>query len=599
MSNFPDLSSQGYQVVRKLGHNSAGGRVTYLAVTLKTRQPVVIKQFQFANIGASWSDYDGYQREIQVLRGLDHPGIPRYLASFQTKDGFCMVQEYKHAPSLAVPRSFDADQIKKIAVSLLEILVYLQNRIPPVIHRDIKPENILVDDNINVYLVDFGLAKIGEGEVAMSSVAKGTLGFMPPEQLFNQHLSEASDLYGLGTTLICLLTNTKSTAISQLIDEDYRVNFKHLVPKLSLRWIEWLEKIVELKPKDRYPNAAAALEALKPIYVMRVPEVNLSQPILEVEAKRLGERLTQTITITNSIPDTVLSGQWEVTPHQSDPPHNPDEHSWIAFSPAKFESNQSDCKIVINTSRLMAGKTYEREVLLRSNSLQESQPLTIKVKTARVPVETRKLPYISLALLLLVAAIAAWFETTAWSNIVSNLGAIGLVMGVFVTLFIAGFGVLAALMAGAMSQWVAKILPKYGINLKGINIATMLLVAAIVATFVAWFGTQFRAMDAAIASGFAVVDVVLFIAAFEAEGVAESCSQRGFSTSLAVGISLLTTALGISLGLWFKLGLLNPLLISTVLATGVPLAAMIFYPPLERKRLIANYRKLEQHLIKP
>jgi putative transposase len=96
-----------------------------------------------------------------------------------------------------VPRSFAPDEIKQIATSVLEILVYLQNRIPPIIHRDIKPENILVDEQINVYLVDFGFARIGEGEVAMSSMVKGTLGFMAPEQLFNRQLTEASDLYGL------------------------------------------------------------------------------------------------------------------------------------------------------------------------------------------------------------------------------------------------------------------------------------------------------------------------------------------------------------------------------------------------------------------
>lgn len=117
-----------------------------------------------------------------------------------------------------MPRSFSPDEIKQIALSVLEILVYLQNRIPPIIHRDIKPENILVGDQINVTLVDFGFARIGEGEVAISSMVKGTLGFMPPEQLFNRQLTAASDLYGLGATLICLLTGTKSTAIGNLIN---------------------------------------------------------------------------------------------------------------------------------------------------------------------------------------------------------------------------------------------------------------------------------------------------------------------------------------------------------------------------------------------
>lgn len=267
MSSFPDLSQQGYQVERELGQNRTCGRVTYLATSTNTQLPVVIKQFQFAQSGANWSDYDAIDREIQLLRQLNHPSIPRYLDSFQTPTGFCIVQEYKQAPSLSQPRLFQPEEIKEIAFAVLEVLAYLQQQIPPIIHRDIKPENILVDrqDKLKVYLVDFGFARIGGGEVAVSSVVKGTLGFMPPEQLFNRQLTEASDLYSLGATLICLLTKTKSTEIGNLIDETYRIDFKDLVPNLSQKFIEWLEKMVAPNLKNRYQNAADALEALQVI----------------------------------------------------------------------------------------------------------------------------------------------------------------------------------------------------------------------------------------------------------------------------------------------------------------------------------------------
>ncbi len=596
MSNFPDLSLHGYQIVRELGHNRAGGRITYLAITLKARQPVVIKQFQFAQSSATWSDYDSYKREIQVLQGLNHPGIPKYLESFPTKDGFCMVQEYKKALSLSAPRSFAADEIKQIAVSVLEILVYLQNRIPTVIHRDIKPENILVDGKINVFLVDFGMARIGEGEVAMSSVAKGTLGFMPPEQLFNRHLTEASDLYGLGTTLICLLTGIKSTAISELIDEDYRINFKHLVPKLSLCWIDWLTKMVELKPKDRYPNATVAMEALKPIYVQRVPEVKVSKSNLEFTATQLGQKLTQTFTVSNPIPDTVLAGTWEVTSHPSDPPHTPEKHAWISLHPNKFESNQSQCKITVNTGYLMASTTYSRQILLHTNSWPETYLIDIKVNTAPIPITTKKLPYISLALLVLFAAVAVWGEATAWNGVVANSGATGVAIAVFVTALVAIFGVAAAVAAGAMSRLVVSL---FGLKLRGIKTASAILVVAVIAMFVAWFGNQFRPVETGIGLGILSVDVLAFMATVRAEGVAENCLTRGFSTSLAVGITSLAIALGISLGIGLQVGLLNPFVMLAVLLSGLPLTTIVLYPPLKRIELIANYRKSEQHLIKP
>ncbi len=267
MSNYPDFSSHGYQVIRELGCNRESGRITYLAVAPNATQQVVIKEFRFALAGASWSGFKAYQREIEILQQLDHPRIPRYLDSFETPQGFCLVQEYKNAPSLAQRRTYYPEQIKQIALSVLEILADLQKRTPPVIHRDIKPENILVDKQLKAYLIDFGFARIRGGELALSSVAAGTPGFMPPEEMFNRPLSEASDLYSLGVTLICLLSGSRSVDVGKLMDEEYRFNFKKLLPKLNPRFLDWLSKMVAPNVKQRFPNAAAALAALKPIPV--------------------------------------------------------------------------------------------------------------------------------------------------------------------------------------------------------------------------------------------------------------------------------------------------------------------------------------------
>ena len=76
MSDFPDFSPHGYQVEPELRHNSAGGRVTYLQTNKNTQQSVVIKEFQFPRSGASWANYDTYQRKIQVLQQLNHPPQP-------------------------------------------------------------------------------------------------------------------------------------------------------------------------------------------------------------------------------------------------------------------------------------------------------------------------------------------------------------------------------------------------------------------------------------------------------------------------------------------------------------------------------------------
>ncbi len=267
LSHYPDFSQLGYEVIKELGRNQVEGRITYLAKVCQSHQQVVIKEFNVASTSADWSGLKTYEREIQILQQLDHPRIPRYINSFEMPDYFYLVQEYKNAPSLGLRRSFNPEEIKQIAVSILEILVYLQQRADPIIHRDIKPENILVDEHLNAYLVDFDLARLEEVKMALSSFASGTPGFMPPEEQLGHPLTQASDLYSLGVTLICLLTNTRSIDICQLIDRKYRLNFQKLVPQLNPRFKLWLMKLVKCRWKYRYANAFLALKALQPIQV--------------------------------------------------------------------------------------------------------------------------------------------------------------------------------------------------------------------------------------------------------------------------------------------------------------------------------------------
>jgi serine/threonine protein kinase len=259
-----DLSPQGYRVDRILGQNIHGGRVTYLAQDLNAEISVVVKQFQFA--GNTWGNYDAYQREVDILQQLDHPRIPKYLTSWETPSGFCLVQEYKTGGTLANSgRKFTLDEVKQIAIDILEVLIYLQRQQPPIVHRDLKPENILIDEQNQVYVIDFGFARNNDQEVAASSTVKGTLGFMPPEQLFNRPLTKAADLYSLGVTLVCLLTGHKSTEIDRLIDHNYRLDLRSHLGHLPANFLAWLIKITDPNPDQRYPDAQDALTALQKV----------------------------------------------------------------------------------------------------------------------------------------------------------------------------------------------------------------------------------------------------------------------------------------------------------------------------------------------
>lgn len=271
MTSFPNFSEYDYRIIQELGRNRESGQITYLATRLNQTTQVVIKQFCFPPTESSWSGVQVHEREIQILQRLTHPGIPRYLDSFTTTDGFCLVQEYINAIPLSELDNWTPEDIKKIAISSLEIIAYLQNFIPPVFHRNIKPENILVDEEINVYLINFGLSCFNKNSLNSNSRIVATPGFIPPESLYE--INKSSDLYSLGVTLICLLTGTKSAYLGDLSDSQkpYLFHFKHLMTKVHPRFIQWLEKMVEPNTNRRFSNAARALGALKPLPVVIRP----------------------------------------------------------------------------------------------------------------------------------------------------------------------------------------------------------------------------------------------------------------------------------------------------------------------------------------
>jgi uncharacterized protein YjbI with pentapeptide repeats len=253
---LPDLKIYGYQVLEELAIHADRQRITYLAQDLQGDRLVVIKEWR-ASAGNSLSlDYATYLPKIESLQKLDRPQISRYLNSFATPNGFCLVREYCHGVAVSELGTLPPADIKAIARAVLKILLYLQQLNPIVIHQNIKPENIIVDtsERLTVYLVDFGLQTTGSTDRIMADSS-----FIAPEQRFNRHLTSATDIYSLGVTLICLLTGTPTAKASTLLDKNYRPEFQHLLTaKLHPKFLAWLEKMVEPNYQRRYLDAASA-----------------------------------------------------------------------------------------------------------------------------------------------------------------------------------------------------------------------------------------------------------------------------------------------------------------------------------------------------
>ncbi len=258
---YRELLQKRYEILQILGRKPQ--RKTLLAYDIKIKKLVVIK---LLTLNDEFIDKDVrlFESEVQILKELKHSGIPHYIDSFEfsydSGKTCALVQSYIPGRSLAEylqrKRKFTEKEIKIIAQSLLEILIYLHKRLPPIIHRDIKPSNIILADR--PYLIDFGCAQILQTRYDDMVPIVGTCGYMSPEQL-NGAATTASDLYSLGATLITLSTGIQPTKLPR---QKMRIEFEHVI-KFSSSLINWLRWMTETNVKRRSPSAELALEALK------------------------------------------------------------------------------------------------------------------------------------------------------------------------------------------------------------------------------------------------------------------------------------------------------------------------------------------------
>ena len=253
-----------YQLKQKLGHNA--GRQTWLAEDMGVLpfKPVVVKLLAFGG-EVQWDDLKLFEREAQILKQLNHPRIPKYYDYFHIDERslwFGLVQEYIPGSSLRSQinhgRHFTPKQVRQIAVEVLEILEFLHQLNPTVLHRDIKPSNLIWGDDDQIYLVDFGAVQDRAAKEGATFTVVGTYGYAPMEQ-FGGRAVPASDLYALGATLIHLLTGISPADLPQ---RHLRICYNDRV-SLSARMENWIEKLIEPAPENRFKSATEALTALK------------------------------------------------------------------------------------------------------------------------------------------------------------------------------------------------------------------------------------------------------------------------------------------------------------------------------------------------
>jgi hypothetical protein len=154
-----------------------------------------------------------FERSTRLLRGLSHPALPvvhafargqpaRLVLVREIFDGGTLFERIRRQDRRLTP-----EQVRRLLGALLELLAYLQGLVPPVVHRDIKPSNIMFRTAADwaPVLVDFDTVAPPPG-LGSGLTIVGTPGYAAPEQ-FSGTASPASDVYGLGATMLFVATH--------------------------------------------------------------------------------------------------------------------------------------------------------------------------------------------------------------------------------------------------------------------------------------------------------------------------------------------------------------------------------------------------------
>lgn len=221
-----------YLIVRELGHGGMG--TVYLAERTvgRVRQQVALKIVRPSSENAA-EVIRRFHREREILASLDHPNIARLRDLGDTGDGLpYLVMDYVDGERIDVycdrKRLGIRDRLE-LFQTVCSAVQYAHSR--GVIHRDLKPSNILVTEEGVVKLLDFGIAKLLDGDARPETLPTNTGLFRPmtieyasPEQVKGEAVTTGSDIYSLAVVLYELLTGHKPFRVeSRLLHEVARL----------------------------------------------------------------------------------------------------------------------------------------------------------------------------------------------------------------------------------------------------------------------------------------------------------------------------------------------------------------------------------------
>jgi aurora kinase len=198
-----------------------------------------------------------FAREVEIMYKIRHPNIVRLYTHFEDESNCYIVLEYIKKGNLykytqSMPnRVLDAATTANFVVDLVSSLYYLHNMNPPIIHRDIKPENLLLGNNGQLKLTDFGGSNYLKGSVRFTTC--GTQIYHSPEMLSKGGYDTRVDIWAIGVLIFELMVGRppfKSDGEHSMEDNimNLRINWPESMNIYAKRLIT---DILKVNPKER------------------------------------------------------------------------------------------------------------------------------------------------------------------------------------------------------------------------------------------------------------------------------------------------------------------------------------------------------------
>jgi len=249
-----------YNVQNQIG--AGGYAVVMSGICINTNKNVAIKVFDKKHM--TKDDEININREVDILKSIDHPNIIKILDFFDEEDHYYIVLELAEGGELfdrIIERErYSEKDARDVVMILIDAIKFCHDR--DIVHRDLKPENLLLqskDEDTHIKIADFGFATITHDRSLHQYM--GSPGYLAPEILLSKQYGKEIDLWAIGVItyiLLCGYPPFGENSDDEVIRADFTFNEKYW-KNVSVDAKDFIKSLIVVDPEKRL-TAAGAVE---------------------------------------------------------------------------------------------------------------------------------------------------------------------------------------------------------------------------------------------------------------------------------------------------------------------------------------------------